>query len=166
MQKHIENKFLHKGWREYGLVGGLLLGLWLFHFKKVIWKQARDLGKSIIKKWGAWALSRWACGALTDRQEITFSGTQGSISDYSPGGLVIIVRQTHPYFAVSYLHGHQEAYCHPKSHQFLVCILFLFLWYICKMRSLALILTSSFSRFLHFFFGTSQKQHLALTLQH
>ena len=111
-------------------------------------------------------MSRWACGALTDRQEITFSGTQGSISDYSPGGLVIIVRQTHPYFAVSYLHGHQEAYCHPKSHQFLVCILFLFLWYICKMRSLALILTSSFSRFLHFFFGTSQKQHLALTLQH
>ena len=144
MQKHIENKFLHKGWREYGLVVGLLLGLWLFHFKKVIWKQARDLGKSIIKKWGAWALSRWACGALTDRQEITFSGTQGSISDYSPGGLVIIVRQTHPYFAVSYLHGHQEAYCHPKSHQFLVCILFLFLWYICKKRSLALILTSSF----------------------
>ena len=72
-------------------------------------------------------MSRWACGALTDRQEITFSGTQGSISDYSPGGLVIIVRQTHPYFAVSYLHGHQEAYCHPKSHQFLVCMLFL--WY-------------------------------------
>ena len=23
MQKHIENKFLHKGWREYGLVVGL-----------------------------------------------------------------------------------------------------------------------------------------------
>ena len=142
MQKHIENKFLHKGWREYGLVVGLLLGLWtmIVSLQKGDLETSKRLRKVYNQEVGG--MSRWACGALTDRQEITFSGTQGSISDYSPGGLVIIVRQSHPYFAVSYLHGHQEAYCHPKSHQFLVCILFL--WYICKMRSLALILTSSF----------------------